>query len=332
MKVVIPLAGKGSRLRPHTHVTPKPLLRVGDKPVMSYIMDDLRDLGVQEAVFITGHLKEKVEEYVGTEYPEFRAEYVEQAVQDGTAGAVELARPYVSEDLLIIFVDTLFDADLSLVKRLPDDVAGVIWVKEVEDYQRFGVVVTDEDGFMRQIVEKPSEPISKLANIGLYYIRDWELLFEGIDHVRNSPPGPSGEYYLTDAFQYMIDKGAKLKVVEVEGWYDAGKPETLLETNRHVLETTRARRPEDRPGVVINDPVHVADGVTLEECEIGPNVTIGAGSTVRGSKVRDSILGDRVRISGSTLHDSLIGDEASVVGVNGTVDVGHHSTVSGDDR
>ena len=328
MKVVIPLAGKGSRLRPHTHVTPKPLLRVGDKPVMSYILDDLRDLGVEEAVFITGHLKEKVEEYVREEYPEFRAEFVEQAVQDGTAGAVELARPYVAEDLLIIFVDTLFDADLALVKRLPEDVAGVIWVKEVEDYQRFGVVVTDENGFMRQIVEKPSEPISKLANIGLYYIRDWRLLFEGIDHVRASPPGPSGEYYLTDAFQYMIDKGAKLKVVEVEGWYDAGKPETLLETNRHVLATTRGKRPPDAPGVRIHDPVHVADGVTLEGSEIGPNVTIGAGSTIRGSVLRDTIVGERAELDGCRLHDSLIGDEASLSGINGRVDVGSHSAVT----
>src|SRR5687768_12079290 len=147
MKVVIPLAGKGTRLRPHTHVTPKPLLKVGDKPVMAYILDDLRELGVREAVFITGHLKDKVEKFVHDEYPEFTAHYVEQAVQDGTAGAVALAEPYVDEDLLIIFVDTLFDTDLSIVKRLPDDVAGVIWVKEVEDYQRFGVVLTDENGF-----------------------------------------------------------------------------------------------------------------------------------------------------------------------------------------
>src|SRR5690606_15972170 len=140
-------------------------------------------------------------------------------------GAVDLARPYVDEDLLIIFVDTLFDADLSIVKSLPDDVAGVIWVKEVEDYQRFGVVVTDDDGNMQRIIEKPSEPISRLANIGLYYIRDWRLLFEGIQHTLDSPPGASGEYYLTDAFQYMIDRGAKIRTIPVEGWYDAGKPE-----------------------------------------------------------------------------------------------------------
>jgi glucose-1-phosphate thymidylyltransferase len=328
VKVVIPLAGKGTRLRPHTHVTPKPLLRVGDKPVMSYILDDLRDLGVGEAVFITGHLKEKVEDYVRSEYPEFRAHFVEQPVQNGTAGAVELARPFVNEDILIIFVDTLFDADLSLVKRLPDDVAGVIWVKEVEDYQRFGVVVADENGFMRQIVEKPSEPISRRANIGLYYIRDWRLLFEGIEHVLASPPGPSGEYYLTDAFQYMIDRGAKLKVVDVEGWYDAGKPDTLLETNQHVVSTSRAKSPPTSPGVIVHEPVHVADGVALEDCEIGPNVTIGTGSSVRKCTLRHTIVGDEAELRGCDLHDSLVGHRARLAGVRGSVDVGDDSVVS----
>ncbi|MQA92343.1 MAG: NTP transferase domain-containing protein [Gemmatimonas sp.] len=327
MKVVIPLAGKGTRLRPHTHVTPKPLLKVGDKPVMAYILDDLRDLGVREAIFITGHLKEKVEEYVREEYPEFDAHYVVQPVQNGTAGAIELARPYVDEDLLIIFVDTLFEADLSEAKRLPDDVAGAIWVKEVEDYQRFGVVVTDENGFMRKIIEKPKEPISKLANIGLYYIRDWKLLFEGIEHTLERPPGPSGEFYLTDAFQYMIDQGARIKTIEVEGWYDAGKPETVLDTNRQVLETTRAKRPPEQPGVVVHDPVHVADGVELTDCEIGPNVTISAGAAVIRSKLRDVIVGDGAQVEQSDLHDSLVGREARVIGVIGQVDVGDHSVV-----
>lgn len=329
MQVVIPLAGKGTRLRPHTHVTPKPLLRVADKPVMSYILDDLRDLGVEEAVFITGHLKEKVQAYIDLEYPQFNAEYVEQPVQNGTAGAIQLAEPFVHEDLLIIFVDTLFDADLSLVKRLPDDVAGVIWAKEVEDYQRFGVIVTDGDGNMRQIIEKPSEPISKLANIGLYYIRDWKLLFEGINHVMGAEPGASGEYYLTDAFQYMIDHGAKLKTVEVQGWYDAGKTETLLDTNRHLLETTRSREPGARDGVQIHAPVHIADGVTLEDAEIGPNVTISAGATVKSSKLRDSIVAAGATVENCELHESLVGTEARVSGVNGRVDVGDHSTVEG---
>jgi glucose-1-phosphate thymidylyltransferase len=327
VKVVIPLAGKGTRLRPHTHVTPKPLLRVGDKPVMSYILDDLRELGVNEAVVITGHLKEKVQEYMEREYPDFSAVYVEQKEQRGTADAVALAEPYAEDELLIIFVDTLFDADLSVVRRLPDDVAGVIWAKEVEDYQRFGVIVTDEQGFMQRIIEKPSEPISKLANIGLYYIRDWKLLFEGIHHVMNSQPGGSGEFYLTDAFQYMVDQGAKIKTIAIEGWYDAGKPETLLETNRHVLSTKRGRSPEGGKNVTVHEPVHVADGVQLEDAEIGPNVTISAGSTVRGSRLRDTIVGEGTTIERSELAESLVGSRVVLRGVKGKVDVGDDSVV-----
>lgn len=217
MKVIIPLAGKGTRLRPHTYVTPKPLLRVGGKTVMSYILDELKDLGVTEIIFITGYLKETVEDYVRREYPEFKSQFIEQAVQDGTAGAIKLAEPFIDEDCLIIFVDTVFDADLKLIKQIPPEVAGILWAKEVEDYQRFGVIVTGEDGYMTRIVEKPRDPISKLANIGLYYIKDWKLLFEGVRNTVEGPKGKTGEYYLTDAFQYMVDHGAKLKVVEVEG-------------------------------------------------------------------------------------------------------------------
>lgn len=330
MKVIIPLAGKGTRLRPHTYVTPKPLLPVGGKPVMSYIMDDLKALGVEEIVFITGYLKEKIEAYVGEEYPEFRAHYVEQPVQNGTAGAVALAEPFVDEDVLIIFVDTLFDADLSLVKSLPEGDAGVIWAKEVEDYQRFGVVVTDRDGYMKRIVEKPRDPISKLANIGLYYIRDWKLLFEGIHHVMEGTKNAGEEYYLTDAFQYMIDHGARIRTVEVEGWYDCGQLETLLDTNRHLLETGREMKPIGGEGVRIHPPVRVAEGVELEDVELGPNVTIEAGCTVRGSKLRDAIVGAGTTIEDSELHDSLIGDRVRVRGVKGHVSVVDHSEVIGE--
>ena len=327
MIVVMPVAGKGTRLRPHTHVTPKPLLKVGGKPVLSYILDDLRELGVHEAVLVTGHLKEKVQAYMEAEYPDFHAEYVEQVEQRGTADAIRLAEPFVHEDLLIIFVDTLFDADLTVVNRLPEGVAGVIWAKEVDDYQRFGVILTDENGFMRKIIEKPKEPVSRLANIGLYYIRDWKLLFEGINWVMSQPTGPGGEYFLTDAFQYMVDHGGKLKVEAVQGWYDAGKPDTLLETNLHVLSTARGRSPAAKDGVTIHEPVHVEDGVELEDAEIGPNVTLGAGSKVRRSKLRATIVGAKSEIERCDLHDSLIGDDVKVTGVTGQVDLGDHSVV-----
>src|SRR5437763_3370005 len=197
MKVIIPLAGKGTRLRPHTHITPKPMLKVAGKPVMDYILDDLRRLGnVEQIVYVTGHLKDKVEAHARRDYADIPAVFIEQVVQDGTAGAVALARDLVDQPVLIIFVDTIFDADLSIVKTTDAD--GIIWVKEVEDYQRFGVVVTDARGYMKSIVEKPSTPVSRLANIGLQYVKDWKTLFEGIAHVLKQPPGKGGEFYLTD--------------------------------------------------------------------------------------------------------------------------------------
>ena len=325
MKVIIPLAGKGTRLRPHTHITPKPMLKIAGKPVIDYVMDDLQRLGnVEQVIYITGHLKDKVELYARAKYP-FDSVFIEQAVQDGTAGAVALARPYVDQPVFIIFVDTIFDADLSVVNRTDAD--GIIWVKTVEDYQRFGVVVTDADGNMTKIVEKPSTPISKRANIGLYYIKNWKLLYEGIDHVLQAPKN-KGEYYLTDAFQYMIEKGAKIKVIDVEGWYDAGEQGTLLETNRTMLDKGRARKPSTIPaGVNVIEPVYVEDDVTLSDSSIGPNVSIQAGSTVSGSHLRDTIVGAGATITNSTLTRSMIGDSAVVDGVKGQVNVSDHSVV-----
>jgi glucose-1-phosphate thymidylyltransferase len=250
--------------------------------------------------------------------------FVEQKVQDGTAGAVALAKKYVDQPVLIVFVDTIFDADLSKVKTVDAD--GIIWVKEVEDYQRFGVVVTDKQGNMTKIVEKPKTPISKRANIGLYYIRNWKLLYEGIDHVLSQPKN-QGEYFLTDAFQYMIDKGAKIQVVDVEGWYDAGKIDTMIETNQAMLGRGRARQPKAADGSKIIEPVYIEDGVTLTKSKVGPNVSIGAGSVLDGVEVSHSIIGERAKISKSVLVNSLIGDDTVLSGVKGEVTLGDHSEV-----
>ncbi len=324
MKVIIPLAGKGTRLRPHTHLTPKPMLKVAGKPVMSYVLDELKKLGnVEQVIYITGHLKEKVEEYARAEM-DVPSVFIEQKVQDGTAGAIALARDYVDQPVLIIFVDTIFDADLTKVKSVDAD--GIIWVKEVEDYQRFGVVVTDKDGNMTKIVEKPKTPISKRANIGLYYIRNWKLLFEGITHVLEQPKN-QGEYFLTDAFQYMIDKGAKIRVIDVEGWFDAGKIDTMLETNEAMLARGRARRPKTAGDSTIIDPVYIEDNVTLKKSKIGPNVSIGAGTVLDGSEISNSIVGSNAKISKSVLKNSLIGDDTVLDGVKGELTVGDHSEV-----
>ncbi len=296
---------------------------------MSYILDDLQEMGIQEIVFVIGYLGDVVKEYMAREFPDIRPEYVVQEVQDGTAGAVQLAEPFIDDELLILFVDTLFEADLSVVRRLDGGWGGVLWAKEVEDYQRFGVIVTDENGAMTRIVEKPREPISRLANIGLYYIRDHELLFKGIRHTLDNPPGPSGEFYLTDAFQYMVDHGSSLLTAPVEGWYDCGKPETLLETNHHLLATTRGLRAPDaqveKSEVV--DPVRIEAGVTLTGSRVGPNVTLEAGATVVDSTLRNCIVGPHAHIEDATLTDSLIGGSARVKGYQGRLSVLDHSEV-----
>jgi glucose-1-phosphate thymidylyltransferase len=328
MKVIIPLAGKGTRLRPHTHLTPKPMLEIAGKPVIDYVMDDLAKLGgVDEVIYITGHLKESVEKYAREKYP-WPARFIEQESQRGTADAIRLAKPYVDQPVMVIFVDTIFDADLSVIKRVKAD--GILFTKEVEDYKRFGVVVTDKDGFMTKIVEKPSEPISKRANIGLQFIQNWKLMFEGIDWVMQQPPN-KGEYYLTDAFQYMVDHGAKIKVEEVDGWYDAGKIDTLLDTNRIMLEKRKmARRPANLPSdAKIVEPVYIEDGATIRRSTVGPNVSIGAGTVIEDSTLRDTIVGRKSRIVKCALHDSLIGSEVVLEGFTGDATVGDHSELKG---
>jgi glucose-1-phosphate thymidylyltransferase len=323
MQVIIPLAGKGTRLRPHTHLVPKPLLKVAGRPVMDWVMDRLEGLQVEELIFITGHLKEQVEEYTRSRY-RYPSRYIEQKVQDGTAGAVNLARPFVHGPVLIIFVDTVFEADLSLINRVDAD--GIIWAKEVEDYQRFGVVVTDSQGFMSRIVEKPREPISRLANIGLYYIRAVDSLWQGIDYVLSSAPN-RGEYYLTDAFQWMIEQGKRIFTAEVGGWYDCGKLDTLLETNA-ILLSNGAARSASFPGVTIQEPVYIEDGVKIERSTVGPNVSLERGTSVTDSTLANAIVGRDTTLRNVSLDGALIGNSVLVEGLKGSVTLGDHSEVT----
>ncbi len=331
MKAIIPLAGRGTRLRPLTHHTPKPLLRVAGRPILSYLLDDVLALGVREFVFIVGYLEDELRRYIGEAYPDIVAHFVVQEVMDGTAGAIRLAEPWADEELLILFSDTLFDADLSLAQRLGDDDAGVLWAMEVDDYQRFGVIVTGPDGAMERIVEKPSTPVSKLANIGVYYIRDPDLLFRGIHHTLERPAGKGGEYYLTDAFQYMVDQGARLITAPVHGWYDCGKAETLLETNAHLLATSRGGVDPDArlEGVEIVEPVRIERGVTVRGGRIGPNVTVEQGASLENVRVRDSIVGAEASLADCDLGDSLVGARSRVARVRGTLRIADDSEVLG---
>ena len=309
MKVIIPLAGKGTRMRPHTHTKAKPLLPVAGKPVLDHVLDCLAGLDVSEYIFITGHLKEQIEEHITA--LGLPARFIEQQVKDGTAGACRLAEPYVKEPVLIVFVDTIFDADLSVIKECEDD--GLIWAQEVEDYQRFGVIVHDEDGYVTNFVEKPSEPISKLANIGLYYIKDWKRFFAGIEYVYEQDLKVKGEYFLPEAFMHMVTQGAKLKVLPVKGWYDCGKPETALESNAILLKRYHTVKSPTK-GTTINEPVYIGEGCTIEDSVIGPNVSIADGCTVKGAKLRDCIIDRNSTVKEITLSESILGEETFIEG------------------
>jgi glucose-1-phosphate thymidylyltransferase len=230
----------------------------------------------------------------------------------------------VHEPVLIIFVDTVFEADLTLINRADAD--GIIWAKEVEDYQRFGVVVTDQEGYMTKIVEKHTTPISKLANIGLYYVRAVDSLWQGIDHVLAAPKN-KGEYFLTDAFQWMIEHGKRILAAEVGGWYDCGALGTLLETNAILLGKGASRRREF-PGVTIHDPVYIEDGVTIERSEIGPNVSLEQGTAVADSTIRNTIVGRDARLTRVRLDGAMIGNAVIAEGLAGTASLGDHSELA----
>ena len=329
MKAVIPLAGKGTRLRPHTHLIPKPLVRVAGKPVLDYILDDLLEAGVDEVIFVVGHLEASIRAHVAEKYPQVIPRYVVQEVQDGTAGAIGLAEPWADDELLIVFADTLFEADLECTRTLDPGRAGVIWAKEVDDYERYGVIVTDPSGDMRRIVEKPREPVSRLANIGLYYIRDHELLFEGIRHTLAAGPAPSGEYYLTDAFQYMVDAGARIATAPVGTWLDAGNVGAVLDANRHLVAAGRGgvattARVE---GSAVSPLARIEDGACVTGCRIGDNVTVEAGARVSDSVLADTIVGGGATVAGCRLRRSIVGSGAVVRGFDGSLSIIDHSEV-----
>ncbi|RMF05251.1 nucleotidyltransferase [Candidatus Woesearchaeota archaeon] len=327
MQLIIPLAGKGTRLRPHTHTRPKPLVHVAGKPVLGHILDTLKGLGISHAAFITGSMEEQIKEFVSGHY-DFKSSFVRQEELLGDGHAINLAREKVLEekdnDVLIVFVDTIFRADFSSIGKHEAD--GIVWVKQVDDPKRFGIVSTDDSGFVREIIEKPEDPPTNLALIGLYYIKDKKLLFESLEKIISDKITSKGEYRLADALSWMIRQGKKIKAEEVDVWEDCGKPETLLSTNRHLLTETGGRHPKE--GVensVIVEPVYIEDGAEIKNSVIGPYVSIAKGARIENSVVKDSIINEDSVVRNATLEESLIGAEARVEYKRETLNIGDHS-------
>jgi glucose-1-phosphate thymidylyltransferase len=326
MKVIIPVAGAGTRMRPHTHSKQKAILPVAGKPMIDHIMEKILPLHPTEVIFITGHLRQRFEKYVHEQYDsKVKVTCIEQQELSGTASAIWLAKSAFDEDVLIDFADTLFDADLSAIKHSKDD--AVIWAKEVEDPRRFGVIVVDKDGYATRMVEKPKEFVSNLANIGLYWIRNTKLLAEGIEHVFKSTPAGK-EFYLTEAFIYMIAHHAKIKILTAEGWYDCGTPEATLDTNRILLEKAHGKHevPLSKT-VTIIPPVAIHPSAHLERCVVGPYVSVGALATIRDSVVSDAIIDENATVESSVIERSIIGEAARVRGHKRSILLGDHSVM-----
>jgi len=323
MNVIIPTAGLGTRLRPHTHTRPKPLVPVAGKAVLGHLLDKLQVLPIEDVVFITGYLGTQIEEYVRKNY-DFKTHFVEQTELKGQAHAIALARGMVSGPTLILFVDTIFEANLEVLNQTDAD--GVIYVSQVDDPSRFGVVLL-EDGIITRLVEKPNTPISNLAVIGAYYVRDVEKLFAAVDTLIERNIQTKGEFYLADALQLMIDDGARFVAETATVWEDCGTAPALLRTNRYLLEQNNGDVVQ-RTGAIIVPPVFIGENVEISNSIVGPYVSVADNSVIVDSIVRNSIINQSARIQSSTLEGSLIGDGARVEGEFQRLNVGDSSVIS----
>lgn len=321
MKAIIPVAGQGTRLRPFTHTTPKALVNVAGKPMIGHILDQLESLDIRDVVLIIGYLGDKIVDYVKTNY-RFNVEVAHQDELLGLGHAIYQSKPFVDDEpVLIILGDTIFDADLSSVKR---DCESFIGVKEVRDPSRFGIVETS-NGHIARLYEKPENPVSNLAIVGIYFIRETRLLFDNLDRIINENLRTKGEYQLTDALQMMLEKNTRMRTLLIDGWFDCGKPETLLETNRRLLEGKS--KPIHAPGSIIIEPVFIADSVVLENSIIGPYVTIADHCHIKRSVVRNTIINRNTVVKNMLLEESLLGENAVVTGQMLRLNVGDSSQI-----
>jgi len=320
---IIPVAGVGTRLRPHTHTLPKVLLHVAGKPILAHILDDLPGLGIQEAVMIVGYMGELVRDYVVRNYPGLKAHFVEQPERLGLGHAVSLAAPHVNDrPVLIILGDTIFEADLRGVLAGPTHGIGV---KAVEDPRRFGIVETDREGRVTLMIEKPERPASNLAITGIYFFTHGEPLFSALEEIQRKNIRTKGEFQLTDAMELMVQRGEVVTTFPVAGWYDCGKTETLLETNRILL----GKRTDGKPieGSVIHRPVSIAPTAVVENCILGPHASVAAGARLRNAVVRDSIINENAVVEDILIESSVVGENAVVRGAFKRLNVGNSSEV-----
>ncbi len=324
MKVILPVAGTGSRLRPFTLSLPKCLLPIAGKTLLEHIMESYATLPVTEQIFITGYKGELVEDFIRRSHFK-NARSVRQKNPQGLGEAISLSLPFLTDDepLLIILGDTLFDSDLSFLKTEEEN---VLMTREVEDPRRFGVAVTDANGYVSKLVEKPETFISNEALVGIYYIRDVSLLRRSLERLIREDIRTRNEYQLTDALELMLSSGAKFRTEKIKSWLDCGTAETFLKTNATIL-AKQPPKPYHFDDCRIVPPCYIADTAIVRKSVIGPNVSVGPNVVIENSKISDTVISEQTTLVDSEVSHSIFGGDSEVKGFKGSLFLGDHSKV-----
>lgn len=332
MKVIIPAAGAGKRLFPHTFTKPKPMVYIAGKPIIGHILDRMKDLDPEEIVMVVGYKKEQIISYVNRNYSGiFKIRYIDQEEQLGLGHSIYVAKDAIgNSEIMIALGDMIFKAGYSEFFKnhtINGDCAGSIGVREVEHPEKYGIVEL-EGNYIKRLEEKPEKPVSNLGIAGVYFIKETGILLSIIDDMIKNNKYTRGEYQLTDALQEMVNRGFQLKTFTVSSWYDTGHPESLLETNQVLLDEKEGiDNVHQIKDSVIIQPVSIGNNVTVINSVIGPHASIASDTYIESSIISDSVIGSRSRITKANLQRSIVGDDASVLGKHNSLNIGDSSSI-----
>lgn len=327
MKAIIPVAGAGTKLRPHTYTQPKALIPLAGKSVLSIIVDQLAEAGIQEFIFIIGYLGDKIQDYVKEHYPHLTCHFVLQNERQGLGHAIYLTKDIVgSDEVFIALGDTICEYDVKEVVYSSESMLGV---KKVDDPRNFGVAEMGEHGSISKVVEKPQIPKSNMALVGLYKIKDTPFLFSCLEKMIHDAEKNRNEYNLTDALECMILSGVQFKSFKVQNWFDCGRIDALLDSNAILMKKLGGKISPEHvfENVIIVPPVSIAKGCEISNSIIGPNVAIGEDAKITYSIVRDSIIGSFANLYDVVLHDSLIGSDTEIKGETRSLNIGDNTQI-----
>jgi len=327
MKAIIPVAGAGTKLRPHTYTQPKALIPLAGKTILSINVDQLHEAGINEFVFIVGYLGEKIQDYIRAKYPQLTCHFIYQNERKGTAHAIDLARQIIGDDEVFIALgDTICEYN---IKEMLASSWSMLGVKKVDDPREFGVAEIGEDGFITRLVEKPSIPKSNMALVGLYKIKESALLFKCLSNIITNNIKSHNEFNLTDALECMIKGGSKFKFLKVENWFDCGRKESLLQSNSILLQKFGGTIAESNKfeNTIFIPPVSIAEGCDIKNSIIGPHVAMGENTIVHSSIIKASIIGSYSKLYDVMLDDSLIGNDTEVIGETRSLNIGDNTEI-----